>query len=115
MAHTGGLDGQTLRAPSEIKLEIDEVLGTGFGRLGANPEEARADSPLQRAQLLPLQAVRGKSRAMALADRLRVEALAPVLLVTVSARKIHLAVSLLVKNAPALERGVCRTVGVHGN
>src|SRR2546423_4447845 len=88
---------QTLRAPGEKQLKIDKLARSRRRHLRANPEQTGADPALQRAQCLPFQFVGGKRIAVALAYRLRVNPLSPVLVVALRAGPIHLPMPLVVK------------------
>ena len=63
------LDGETAGAPHEIQFEVDllsRAIGIG---LGAHPNHAVAQSPLQRSQILPFQPVERIARGMRLRQR----------------------------------------------
>src|SRR5581483_1907714 len=101
--HPRRLDLQPLGPPREEELEV-EVLGRAVGQhLRAHAREAGAQAPLLRAERLPFHAVRRVRGRVALADGLGEEALAPVLLVALRAREVHLAAASVVCGAARLE------------
>src|SRR5258706_3824404 len=63
-------DGQPLRTPREIELQIEQFLRSRRRLFGPYPDLACAQSPMERAHRLPLEPVRRIAAALALADRL---------------------------------------------
>src|SRR5215472_14013042 len=101
--HPRRLDRQPLCPPREVELEV-EVLRCTIGKhLGADARETRAKAPLERPNGLPLHSVRWVTVGLSLADRLGEQALAPVRLVAVRARKVHLAAPQAVRRLAGVE------------
>src|SRR5438874_7148470 len=113
-AYARNFERQALRSPSEVELEISELRRARTRHFGADPEEARPDPPLQRAERLPFQPIGRKGVAMPLTEGLGVQTLAPALLVTLTAGEIHLAVSRRIQRAAAFEARARRSVDAHG-
>src|SRR5260221_10889419 len=101
--HARRLDRQTLRAPCEIQLEVEIFLRAVRQHLGANPREAGAQAALERAHGLPLHAIRRVGVGVALADGLGEQPLAPLRVVAVRARQVHLSAAQMVGGATRLE------------
>src|SRR5256885_15807717 len=85
------------------QLEIEIFLRAVGQHLGANPREARAQTALEGAHGLPLHAIRRIGVGMALADSLGEQPLAPLRVVTVSARQVHLSAPQVVGGAARFE------------
>src|SRR5215468_8984145 len=62
--HARRLDRQPRRAPCEVELEIGQLGCARTRHLRANPIEARADAPLERAEALPFEPISGKRGAV---------------------------------------------------
>src|SRR5262249_49272366 len=66
------------------------LVGTELGDLRADAEDAVAQAPLERAQVLPLEAVDLVARRVGLRDQAAGEVLAPVVVVALRARQVEL-------------------------
>src|SRR5207247_7185639 len=108
--HSRSFERQALCPPCEIKLHIGQLGGAGTRHFGTDAEQAGANAPLQRTQCLPLEPIGGKRVAVALTDRLGVQPLAPVLLVALRAREIHLTMPRRVESPAALEARALRSI-----
>src|SRR4051794_26078311 len=75
------LDRQALRSPRQEQFKVGQFRRACGRHLGANAEETCAQTALQRTQRLPLESVRGKVVAVALAYGFGQKPLAPALLV----------------------------------
>src|SRR4051794_6168533 len=79
--HAGRFQRQALRAPREVELDVGQLGRARRWHLRAHAEQARAYASLQRAQVLPLEAISGKRGGLPLAERLVQQAFAVVLVV----------------------------------
>src|SRR5712691_3393764 len=108
--HARRLDLQPLSAPGEQQLEVEIFLRTVGQHLGAYSGEAGAQTALERAHRLPLHAIRRVGVGVALADGLGEQALAPLRVVTVRAREVHLSAPQMVGGAAGFEMRARRAV-----
>src|SRR6267143_867937 len=94
--HGRRFDRQPVGAPHEEQLELEHRVGPVGRQLGVQAEHARPDPALERAHLLPLQAISRVAVRLPLAQRLGAQVLAPVLLVAMRAGEIHLAAARVI-------------------
>src|SRR5882762_5745897 len=107
--HGGRFDRQPVGAPHEEQLELQRRVGPVRWQLGVQAEHARPDPALERAHLLPLEAISRIAVRLPLAQRLGAQALAPVLLMAVRAGEIHLAAARVIRfsaRVQLLSRGI---------
>src|SRR6267154_5204869 len=93
--HGGGFDLHSPRAPHQEELQVDEFCGAEVGHLRADPDEAVAQPPLERAQALPLQAVQRVTGGVSLRNHAAREVLPPVVVVAQGAGEVELALAAL--------------------
>src|SRR5438270_9750085 len=108
--HARRLDRQPLSAPGEEELEVEIFPRTVGQHLGAYPRQAGAQAAFERAHRLPLHTIRRVGVGMALADGLGEQPLAPLRVVTVSARQVHLSAAQMVGDAARIEMRSRRAV-----
>src|SRR5690348_637180 len=112
-AHSWRFDRQPLPPPREIELEVRELRRARARHLGAYAEQTCPDPPLQGSEALPFEAIGREGIAVPLAESLRIQPLAPVLLVALGAGEVHLAVPAGVQRASALEARARAAVDAH--
>src|SRR5262249_27087360 len=101
------------RAPHQEELEVDEFGRAELIRLGANADEAIPEASLERAHALPLEAIERVSGRVGLRDRVARELLSPVVVVTLCAREIQLALTPIPGCAPGGDEWLHALI--HGN
>src|SRR5262245_53857104 len=88
------------RPPHQEELEVDQLGRAELIRLGANPDEAIPETPLERAYALPLEAIERVPGRVSLRDHVARELLSPVIVVTLGACEIQLALAAIPRRAP---------------
>src|SRR5207237_1214534 len=81
---------QAAPAPGEIELKLKKKLGAVCRQLGVQAEHAGAQPPLERAHLLPLQAIGRIAIGLALAQRFGAELAPGIAVMTMLAGEVHL-------------------------
>src|SRR5215211_966923 len=95
---------QSAGAPHEIELERD-ILRCPVGvRFGAHPDHAVAQAALQRAERLSFQAVERIAGRMTLRDRIAGQALAPIVIVALTAGETELALAAIKQRTAGVEK-----------
>src|SRR5947208_13959352 len=87
------------RAPNQVELEIDELLGTIVVRRRADADETIAQPTLERAEALPLEAVERVPGRMRLRNDVARELPSPVVVVALRAREVELALAPVERRA----------------
>src|SRR6266852_2700378 len=109
-SHARCLDRQALCAPGEVELEVEIFLRAVRQHLGAYSGEAGAQPALERTHRLPFHAIGRVGVGMALADGLGEQALAPLRVVAVRAREVHLSAPQMIGRATRLEMRASRAL-----
>src|SRR5215475_3598416 len=87
----------------QIDLERDDLGRAEWIGLSADAEQAGAQTPLQRSETLPFQPIERVSRRMSLRHDVAGEVLAPIVVVTLGAGNIELALSALEDRASGID------------
>src|SRR3954463_9644155 len=85
------------RATHQVELKLDQLGRTIAVGFGANAEQAVAQSPFERAERLPFEAVHRVAGRMSLRDGAAAELPSGVVVVALRARHVELALPLLVE------------------
>src|SRR5439155_1549411 len=72
--------------------------------LGAHPDHAAAQAPLQRAEALPFEAIDRVARRVSLRDHRAGEPFAPIVIVTLTARQVQLTFAAVEQLAALIEK-----------
>src|SRR6478735_1240846 len=92
------------RTPHQKEFEVDVFRRAESVGLGAHPDQAIAQPPLQRAQCLPFQPIEWIAGRLALRDRRAGELLAPIIVVTLGAGEVELSLPLVEHVATGLQK-----------
>src|SRR5436190_6903163 len=103
--HGGGLDLHALCPPHEEKLEIHQLRRAELVRFRPHADQAVPQAALERADVLPLEAVDRIAGRMRLRDDAAGEVLARVLVVALGAGKIDLTLWALKQRSPGIQVG----------
>src|SRR5258708_7012855 len=90
------------RAPHREQLELDRLGGAVLVRLGTDPDQTVAQPSLERAEALPFEPVDRIAGRMRLWNRVAGQALAPVIVVTLAAGEVELALPPIERGAPVV-------------
>src|SRR5512132_1508036 len=106
-----GVDEHAARAPHEVELEVHQRGVAVLVRLRPHADQAVAQTPLQRAERLPLEAIERIAGRMRLRDDAAGQPAAPVVVVAVAAGQVELALAPLPERAAGVEERLRARVG----
>src|SRR6266849_1277701 len=99
----GRLERHPRRAPHQVELEIDELGRAVFIRFRADSDQTVAQPSLERAESLPLQPVDRVPRRVRLRDDVAREPPSPVVVVTLAAGQVELALAAMEDRAASIQ------------
>src|SRR5262245_63612181 len=97
--HRRRLDRHAAGAPHQEQLEVDELGRTDWIVVDPHAADAVAQPPLQRADVLPFEAIERVAGWMRLRDRRARELLLPIVIVALRASEIELALAAIERRA----------------